>query len=760
MNWHLVRMILGLLLGLSGAVAAESGGEGHPLSRLLAAGEYARVVAEGLPLLSTTLATRNPTERIDLLVALGVAYQALGHFSQAGTHLEEARSLAEETPSRRDEVQLLSAWGDFLLATGRGTEALAWLTPKVSTLREGGVGGSELASLLNTLGNARAAGRHYAAAAEAFQEAATLAGESGDAPLQGVCLANLVHLALRGHATEAGERHLAAALPVVRGLPDGHRKGFALVSLGHMALEMARKDSSRGRSWSRTALAVLQEGATIARGRSEWTLLSHALGDQGGLYELAARYSEAERLTREALFHAQNAGAPESQYLWEWQLGRLAKAQGQTETALTWYRQAIKTLVPVRPDLHLGLRDAPDSFRELIGPVYYQLADLLLRGSAREPDRHRREQALREARDTVEMLKTAEMQSLFRDECLAVMADRTSDLDQMPGKTVVYYPIMLSDRLELLLTLPTGLSHVTVPVTAAELRKEVQHFRQALEDGEGRGFLPHAERLYRWLIAPVQAELQRAGAATLVVVPDDVLRTIPFGALHDGQGFLVERLAVATTPSLRLTNPLPLDRSSLSVLVNGLSAGVQNFPPLPNVLREVARVHELFPGRVLLDEDFTVRGSWRAMEQTPYTIVHIASHGQFDRDPSRTFLLAYDGKISLDALAAMVGRGRVHKQPVELLTLSACQTAVGDDRAALGLAGVAIKAGARSALASLWFIDDEATAGLVSEFYRQLKEGGHSKAQALQKAQIKLIHDRKTAHPGLWASMILIGNWL
>ncbi|OQW94747.1 MAG: hypothetical protein BWK79_04865, partial [Beggiatoa sp. IS2] len=136
------------------------------------------------------------------------------------------------------------------------------------------------------------------------------------------------------------------------------------------------------------------------------------------------------------------------------------------------------------------------------------------------------------------------------------------------------------------------------------------------------------------------------------------------------------------------------------------------------------------------------------------------SHGQFNRDPKKTFLLTYDDKLTMDKLENLLGFSQSRKEPVELLTLSACQTAVGDERAALGLAGVAIKAGARSALASLWFVNDEATAELVTEFYKALKDPDFSRAQALQKAQKKLINQRALQHPAYWSPFLLIGSWL
>jgi CHAT domain-containing protein len=163
---------------------------------------------------------------------------------------------------------------------------------------------------------------------------------------------------------------------------------------------------------------------------------------------------------------------------------------------------------------------------------------------------------------------------------------------------------------------------------------------------------------------------------------------------------------------------------------------------------------------VLEDEDFRLARVEQALRSVPYSVVHIASHGEFSSDPQKTFILTYDGRLTLDRLEGVVKYSEFRDQPLELLTLSACRTAAGDDRAALGLAGVAIKAGARSAVASLWFINDEAASRLITLFYERLKAPGASKAQALQQAQLELIKDRRFRHPGYWSPFLVIGNWL
>jgi CHAT domain-containing protein len=187
---------------------------------------------------------------------------------------------------------------------------------------------------------------------------------------------------------------------------------------------------------------------------------------------------------------------------------------------------------------------------------------------------------------------------------------------------------------------------------------------------------------------------------------------------------------------------------------------VQVFPPLPNVSEELHNVNDLLGGTVLLNQDFKIRRVEVELKGEPFSVVHLASHGQFESDSHKSFILAFDDKLTMDRLTQFVGLFRFRDEPLGLLTLSACETAAGDDRAALGLAGVAIKAGARSALATLWFINDEASSGLVSDFYRELQGGAQTKATALQRAQAKMLKDPVFYHPAYWAPFLLLNNWL
>ena len=598
------------------------------------------------------------------------------------------------------------------------------------------------AAALNDLGNlARAEGKDAEALA-AWREAAA-AARAADAPL--ALAAAAANLARRGGGTEPAVEALAALARVEPSQAAVYRH----IELGQ-AFRQA-KDVER----AYRALARAQE---LAARLGEPAPLAWALGQLGALYEEAGRGEEALELTRRALFQAQLAGAGEALYRFHWQSARLLSRAGQAGEARAAYRRAIASLAAVRQDLILELRAARRSWREEVGPLFTAYADLLLGGNpAGEAGRAR----LVEARNVIEALKAVELEDYFNDECVAAVLAKEKDIDRVAPRTAVLYPVILPDRLEMLVSLPDGMRQVTLPVTHEVLHAEVLRFRQFLEKRTTNQFMPYARRLYGMLIRPLEPLLAEAQADTLVIVPDGPLRQIPFGALHDGSRFLAERYALASAPGLTLVEPQALGGRKLQMLVNGLTDAVQGFPALPFVEGEVKGIRDLFgESRVQYNREFVLGSLERELKRTNYSIVHIASHAEFSSDPKKSFLLTYDGRITMDALEQAMKLSRFREEPVELLTLSACRTAAGDERAALGLAGVAVKAGARSALATLWYINDEASSLLVTNFYRRLREPQLSKARALQEAQKELLADPRFRHPGYWSPFLLIGNWL
>jgi len=318
----------------------------------------------------------------------------------------------------------------------------------------------------------------------------------------------------------------------------------------------------------------------------------------------------------------------------------------------------------------------------------------------------------------------------------------------------------LPGRLELLVGRAGGIARYSVPVTRAQVEAEARRLQALLTKRTTHEYRRPARQLYQWLVAPFEKELAAAGIDTLVFVPGGALRTVPMAALHDGQGFLLERYAVATTPSMNLLAPKPMVVGERGLLLAGLSEAVQGYPALPGVPAELGAIQQRYGGEVLLDAAFDRGALESALLEDRPGLVHIASHAEFSGDPDTSFVLTHSDRLSIDQLAQLIRAGRYGEEPVELLMLSACETAAGDERAALGLAGVAIRAGARSAMGSLWSVSDEATSALVTEFYAALDQPGISKARALQSAQTALLSNDRYAHPFYWAPFLVINNWL
>ncbi len=688
---------------------------------------------------------------------LADAEGALRNFEQARGHLLRAEELARTagSPARlasilgtRAKLEHTAGASDAAQATFGDAVALARSTDETALL----------AALLVSLGNLHGDQGRVDAALAAYAEAAPLAERAGDPLLASQAEANAAIVAAgAGRRDEANALALAAARRFDTIAPSRAR-AQARLRVGRTLAQLTRSASPEAAQTAIAAHAMLVAAEREAIAAGDARSASFAAGVLGALYEDHARDADALEMTRRALLGAQSAGAPESLYLWHWQLGRLHHRAGRNDLAIASLEQAVNVLRSHRPAIDAA-SGAGARFEEQVAPVYQLLAQLLLDASdAAGGDLA--QALLRHARDTVEQLKTAELRDYYRDGCVEELEARTHPLEEVSASAAVLYPIVLPDELDLLLSLPTGLQRVRVDVSSKTLAGEVRALRASLEKRSTREYIPHAQALYARLIAPVAPLLEGASVDTLVFVPDGLLRTIPLAALHDGQRFLMERFALATSPGLSLTDPRPIDRRRPKLLLAGLSQPREGFAALPAVRRELEEVGRSFGGRVLLDDDFRVEGLVRILEEEPYTVVHIASHGQFAGDANHSFLLAGDGRLSMNQLEEAIGETRFRERPIELLSLTACETAAGDARSALGLAGIAVKAGARSALGSLWQVEDDATAELVTAFYAALADPAVSRAEALRRAQAKLLASQKTAHPGFWSPFLLISSWL
>lgn len=681
-------------------------------------------------------------------------FRAQGFNQKAISELDAALKLAQGDPSL--SALVMNDLGSLFQLSGMLQKSRQYLDSSIAFAREAKRIDLEAAAL-NNLGNLDEVEGKYADAQSHYESSAHLAMQSKSPVLEAQALVNAARAADQGGDRNKLPSLLGEALAVTQMLPPGHDKAYSLIAIGQL-YSLGETDID-----SKASYRAFEQALSVAKKAGDRRAEAYAIGFLGKIYAQEKRYAEALDLTGRAIFIAEQLDAPEILYRQYWQKGRLLKALKRTEDAIAAYRTAIDSMQSIRSDLSQQYSAGQSSFRMIFSPLYYELADLLLEHATTvSPDEAAR--YLGEARDTVEKSKSAELQDYFKDGCVTELQSKNVKLNSAGAHTAVIYPILLTDRIELLVTLPNGIMEFKTPIGAGAATEEIRKFRSLIVKRTTRQFLPHAQTLYSWLVKPFESELAAQQIDTLVFIPDGPLRTIPMSALHDGKKFLIESYAIATTPGLALTDPRPLQQKNNRVLLAGLTESVQGFSALPKVSGELSAIENQYRDAtvltVLKDKNFVLANIKKDMIETPYSIVHIASHGQFNGDSDKTFLLTHDEKLTLDQLQKLIAPSRYGDKPIELLTLSACQTAAGDDRAALGLAGVAIKAGARSALASLWFINDNSSSELISRFYEHLDAPGATKARALQAAQIDLINDERFRHPGYWAPFLLIGNWL
>jgi CHAT domain-containing protein len=539
--------------------------------------------------------------------------------------------------------------------------------------------------------------------------------------------------------------------PQVEEFPSNRAGLYAKINLAQSLMKLANSPTTTP---TFNEIDRILAGAIESANRlGDKRVQAYILGTQGRLYELAKQPAQAEILTTKALSLASGFEFPEISYQLLWQLGRIRKAEGNIEGAIELYTQAVNILSALRGDLVAVNPDVQFSFRESAEPVYRELVGLLLEEES--PSQAK----LKLARQTVESLQLAELDNFFRDACADAKVKLIDDIDRTAA---VIYPIILSDRLEVILSLPgKPLRHYSTHKSQAELETVFKRAKNSIRPAAfPRERLPPIQQVYDWLIRPAESDLIQNGTQTLVFVLDGYLRNLPMAILHDGKQFLIQKYSVAIAPGLQLLEPRPLREVQLKVFAAALSEARQGFSALPGVVREVEQISALLPTKELLNAQFVSRELQDRIQALSYPIVHLATHGQFSSNAADTFILTWDDRVNVKDFDRLLRlRNGDQKRPIELLVLSACETASGDSRAALGLAGAAIRSGARSTVGTLWQVNDESTSILMAEFYQQLAKSKISTAEALRNAQLLLLNNRQYQNPYFWAPFLLVGNW-
>ena len=751
------------------------------------------------------------------------ALQAMGFYKRAVTEILDRLNtqLRDESPSQIKAASLRSL-AEALIVAESLDEARQSAQASLETAQDLGLT-NEIAAAQLTLGNiAYAQAQEYlnqnnldqvdgaVDQAQAWYRS-VLDTESVDRPLQGWpshppenrqisangvrSQLNQLALLIEFERTREAAQHWGRVYDRVDTLPPDRDGIYARINLADSLVALVDNTVSGAPSWEKI-LRLLETSENQADRLNDIRAKAHALGYLGKAYQIKGDHennlellAKAQTLTEEALFASETVNAADISYRWYEQLGDLHLLQnqkseelaqlktdqafadknlhdGHKQGAITAYRGAVNVLKLLRTDLAAINPEVQFSFQKSIEPLHRKLVDLLLEGDG-SPNQNN----LKDARKVLESLQQEELNNYLRAACLD---SQTVSVDEVSGgqKVAVLYPIVLSDKIGVIANLPT-------PQTKEDKPSEDQfkfYSSSSFDIETFKGYvkklrrqmvivdfdvLDTAEALYNLLVpAGLPQDLADSGADTLVFIPDGILRSIPIGVLFDGSSYLAEKYSIAVTPGLELLNPQPLQQQRLTALTFGLSEAVEGWSPLPNVEEEIKAIGDEIPIAPYLNDEFTFKTFEETIKQSSAPIIHLATHGKFSSQLDDTFIQAWDQPITVNQLSQLLQSDR--KNTLELLVLSACETALGDDRAALGLAGMAIRAGARSTLASLWQVDDVATSIFMTKFYEELATKSGNKAEALRNAQKFLIEDPSGEfnHPYYWAPFVLLGNWL
>lgn len=505
---------------------------------------------------------------------------------------------------------------------------------------------------------------------------------------------------------------------------------------------------------------------------------AYALSRLAELYETNNQLTDAEALVKQGLLLANSIDDSSIAYQLKWNLARIYNKSNQFEQALEFYDSAIQSLDMVRRDLISINSDIQFSFRDFIKPIYQEYLELLLSQSQISQNN------LEKVIQVSDSLQLAQLENFLRCDTAEL---KSLDEGEIPPSAIIY-PIVLKDRIEILIKIPkpnhlslgqpnfkelsikkySQLYRYTTQVSQTVLEQEIEALQNSLlepQNSQSEDLIrSSSQKIYNWLLSPAEATLPKSG--TLVFVTNSYLQTLPMAVLYDGNQYLVEKYSITINLGSQLHSVNPLKPNQWKVLLAGVSEKAisfpSNLPVLPGVKVELRSIGKKVLHSQLLNQDFTVEALRKQVNEENFPVIHLATHGQFSSAAEQTFIYAWDDEIQVSEFDHILQRrGQVSREPIHLIVLSACETAKGDKQAALGLAGVALRARARSVIASLWKVSDRPTAKFMEQLYEQLNQG-KTKAEALQSTQIQFIRNENLGyqHPYYWSAFVLGGNWL
>jgi CHAT domain-containing protein/Tfp pilus assembly protein PilF len=729
-----------------------------------------------------------------LIGNLGNAYDSLGNYVKAVEYYQQALAIMRELNDRSDEGRTMMNLGNAYNSLGNYVKAVEYYQQALEIMRELNdlIGESHV---LENLVNTDAPVENSEKAIEYNLQWLAVSRKLMDGRGVVAALRNLT-FAYHSIDTEKAIKYNLQWLMVARKLMDGRGVVAALGNLAITYYFLGKYDK---------AIEYQQQRLAIAREIKDNLGESSAFGNLGRVYYSLGQYDKAIEYQRQSLVLAREI---ENRY-YEGNaleiLGSTLAKQKQIELAILYFKQCINVRESIRKDIKKN--DNKDvqklhsisekSYLETVSGSYKQLANLLIQ-----------QNRIIEALQVLDLLKVQELEDYLKnikgsdrsaqgvkllapeqaisDKLLTITPDNSQDinnqlanqiqqlpkneinrvpdyLNQIPRGTILLYPFILGDRLEIILFSPNNLPiRRTTTISKDQLETLIIDFRSGLLDASSEDVKAPSIQLYNILIKPIEAELVQFQAKTILYAPDGQLRYVPIAALYDGKQWLAEKYQISNLIAYTLSDFSPQPKNSPNILAGafGGKAGEKKFgqTALPATVREVQAIANSFQNSVtLIEEQF----SRQAIESKfkNHNILHLATHAEFNTGaPDQSFIIFGNGdKIRLNEIADW------QMPNIDLIILSACQTGsgkLGDGVEILGFGYQVQKAGAKQAIASLWKVDDNKTSVLMTAFYEELQKGNVTATEALRRAQVSLIKSKDYNHPYYWSAFFAIGNGL
>ncbi|MEO1183848.1 MAG: tetratricopeptide repeat protein, partial [Cyanobacteria bacterium J06636_27] len=505
------------------------------------------------------------------------ALQNLGFYRRGRVKLEQVAIELDKLPDSLIKARGLRSLGNILQAVGDSDNSQKVLLQSLDIAQKLN-SKTDIAQALLILGNSARIDSDISTALDYYQQVAAIAPDSRSRLSAKI---NQFGLLIKTEQSAPALKLLPEIKNLLANISTSRFSVYSRVNLAQSLIGNNKLRAEYQELGNILATAVKQ-----ARELQDIRAESYAVGQLGHLYEKTNQFSEALNLTSNALTLAQNIKANDISATLLWQQGRIYKAKGNQQAAITAYSQAVDNLESLRQDLVQMNPNIQFTFRDEVEPVYRELVQLLLQ-DVDNLNPQIKQQRLEKSRQIIEGLQVAELENFLRAACLTY---QPQPIEQIDRNAAVIYPIIIDNRLEVVLSLPSRpLQHYSTKISPQEEITVFNQLRQSLNPAFlPDEVLPPAQKVYDWLIRPIEAELETSNIKTLVFVLDGFLRSLPMSVLHDGEKFIIEKYNIALTPGLQLFESRNLLSQQLKALTGGLTEPRQGFSALPAVNTEIS----------------------------------------------------------------------------------------------------------------------------------------------------------------------------